>query len=107
MRATTSSVPAGASMDGSSGPPVAPATSSSASGPVSTRPPSNGVGQHLPGARPARVAEAHDEVPGQRHARTPARPARRATSIHTTDSRIGSPRRRRSTSCSSEDSSRR
>ncbi len=64
------------------------------------------VGQHLPGARPARVAEAHDEVPGSATPYTGA-PARRATSIHTTDSRIGSPRRRRSTSCSSEDSSRR
>ncbi len=106
MRATTSSVPAGASIDGSSGPPVAPATSSSASGPVSTRPPSNGSASTCPAPGPSGSPKPTTKCPGSATPYTGA-PARRATSIHTADSRIGSPRRRRSTACSREDSSRR
>ena len=61
-----------------------------------------GIDQH---AAPAGSPKPTTKCPGRATPYTGA-PARRPTSIHTTDSRIGSPRRRRSTSCSSEDSSR-
>lgn len=112
-RATTSNGAAGSSIDARSSAPVAPATSASASVPLSSRPPSYGsTSTRSPnGADPGPDAAADSppnpttKCPGNATPYTGA-PARRATSSHTTDSRIGSPRRRRTTSCSNDDSSR-
>ncbi len=78
---------------------VAP-TNVSAS-PLTEPAPVEGIGQHplVPAPNPT------TKRPGNPTPYTGA-PARRATSIHTTDSKIGNPRRRRNTACSNDDSSR-
>lgn len=86
IRCTRPSGSAGLSIDGSSEPPVAPATSNSASPPLNTRPPSNGSASTCSSGGPNPTTK----CPGSATPYTGA-PARRATSIHTTDSRIGSP----------------
>ncbi|CAM5294533.1 hypothetical protein SBADM41S_02382 [Streptomyces badius] len=86
---------------GPSGAPVAPLTSSSASRSDSGAPPANGSAR----TRCSRSPKPTTKCPGSATPHTGA-PALLATSIQTTDSRIGRPRRRRSTCWRSEESSR-
>ena len=79
---------------------VAP-TNNSASPPDNTRPPSNGSTS----TRSSPTPNPTTKCPGNPTPYTGA-PARRPTSIHTTDNKIGNPHRRRNTACSNEDSSR-